>query len=115
MVVRSSLGVRTPEVQPQILCQDPTGHRAIHPYNGVQVTKNLTRQTLVNEYYAGHFAGALHQDTANVASPAFNGTREQAGVLNVVQSATAVTITTLPSTGWQLCLQRHAHVVRADG
>lgn len=67
--------------------------------NGIEVTKNLTRQTLVNESYSGHFGGALHQDTVSCASSDMNGTREQAGVLDIVQSGTAVTITTSPATG----------------
>jgi len=60
--------------------------------DGVAVSKNATRQTLVAENYSGHFAGALHQDTTSCG--ARNGTFEQAGIVNVVQNGTNVTITT---------------------
>jgi len=60
--------------------------------NGVPVSKNVIRQTLVNENYSGHFGGGIHQDTTSCG--ARNGTFEQAGIVNVVQNGSAVTITT---------------------
>lgn len=60
--------------------------------DGVAVSKNAIRQTLVAENYSGHFGGGIHQDTTSCG--ARNGTFEQVGIVNVVQSGTAVTITT---------------------
>jgi len=66
--------------------------------DGVPVTKNVTRQTLVNENYSGHFGGGIHEiDTC--ANPAFNGTTDEIGVLDIVQQGTAITMTSLPATG----------------
>jgi len=61
--------------------------------DGVAVSKNLIRQTLVSENYGGHFAGGIHQTNAGCANPDFNGTFEQIGVLNVVQNGSALTMT----------------------
>jgi hypothetical protein len=55
--------------------------------DGVLVTKNVTRQTLVNENYSGHFGGAIHEDNSCF------GTTENIGILNIVQNGSAVTIT----------------------
>lgn len=60
--------------------------------DGVVVTKNLVRQTLVNENYSGRFAGGIHQTSTGCANPDFNGTFEQIGVLNVVQNGSATTV-----------------------
>ena len=74
--------------------------------NGVAVTKNLTRQTLVNESYigqTGRFAGGLHQDVTGCANPAFDGTSEVAGILAVSQTGTTVTISSSPTTSGVDC------------
>ena len=67
--------------------------------DGVPVTKNVTRQTLVAEDYSGHFAGGLHETDTGCANPSFNGTTETIGILNIVQNGSAITMTSLPSTG----------------
>jgi hypothetical protein len=67
--------------------------------DGVAVAKNVTRQTLVNENYGGHYGGGIHEVDTDCANPGFNGTREKIGVLNIVQSGAAVTMTSLPATG----------------
>jgi hypothetical protein len=61
--------------------------------DGVAVSKNLIRQTLVTENYSGHFAGGLHQTNAACANPDFNGTFDELGILNAVQNGSALTIT----------------------
>ena len=67
--------------------------------DGVAVTKSVIRQTLENENYSGHYGGGIHETDTNCANPANNGTRENIGILNVVQSGTAITMTSLPATG----------------
>ena len=71
--------------------------------DGVFVTKNATRQTLVNENYSGHFGGGIHETDAGCANPAFNGTIENIGVLNIVQNGTmpgaAIVMTATATTG----------------
>src|SRR5512132_2800687 len=67
--------------------------------DGVAVTKYATRQTLVNEDYNGHFAGGIHETDTGCANPSFNGTIETVGILNISQNGSAITMTSLPSTG----------------
>lgn len=51
--------------------------------DGVAVTKNVVRQTLVNDNFSGHYAGGLHQDFTTCANPANIGTVEDAGILDI--------------------------------
>jgi hypothetical protein len=67
--------------------------------DGVSVIKSVTRQTLVNENYSGHFGGGIHETDTGCANPAYNGTIEDIGVLNIVQNGMAITMTSLPITG----------------
>ena len=67
--------------------------------DGVAVSKNVIRQTLINENYSGHFGGGIHETDTSCASPANNGTRENIGILNIVQSGSAITMTSLPANG----------------
>jgi hypothetical protein len=67
--------------------------------DGVVVSKNAIRQTLVAENYSGHFGGGIHETDTGCANPAFNGTVENIGVLNVVQNGTAVTMTAVSPNG----------------
>lgn len=67
--------------------------------NGIQVVKDVIRQSLVNENYSGHFAGGVHQVNTGCSVPANNGTREQAGIVDIFQSGTAMTINTSSSGG----------------
>ena len=66
--------------------------------DGVAVAKNLMRQFIVNEDYSGHYGGGIHVDTTGCLNPAFNGTTENLGILDIVQSGQAVTLKTFPST-----------------
>lgn len=61
--------------------------------DGVAVTKNATRQTLVAENYSGHFGGGIHEIDTGCANPAFNTTSENIGVLNIIQNGAALTMT----------------------
>jgi hypothetical protein len=67
--------------------------------NGVIVIKYVVRQTLINETYSGHFGGGIHQQTTGCANPAFNGTIENIGVLNIAQAGSSITMTSSPITG----------------
>jgi hypothetical protein len=66
--------------------------------DGVSVAKSLTRQFIVNEDYAGHYGGGVHADTTGCLNPAFNGTAENLGILDITQSGQAVVLKTFPST-----------------
>ena len=67
--------------------------------NGVMVTKNMIRFTFANQDYSGHFGGGLHSDVTGCANPAFNGTVENIGVLNVSQNGQAITLQAFPASG----------------
>lgn len=67
--------------------------------NGVMVAKSLTRQTLVNENYSGHFGGGIHETDTLCFNSASNGTIENIGVLNISQIGTSVTITATSNSG----------------
>jgi hypothetical protein len=71
----------------------------IYDVNGVTVVKNVIRQTLVFDDFSGHYGGGIHQTTTDCANPAFNGTLENIGVLNITQSGAAITLQSLPATG----------------
>lgn len=60
--------------------------------NGVSVSKNVVRETLVNENYGGHFGGGIHQVKTGCTDPALNGTFENIGTLNIIQNSTTVTL-----------------------
>jgi hypothetical protein len=67
--------------------------------DGVTVSKNLTRQTLVFDNFSGHYGGGIHTDTTGCFDPALNGTTESMGILNITQSGQAITLASFPSTG----------------
>ena len=67
--------------------------------DGVSVVKNMARQFVVNDDFSGHFFGGVHQTVAGCSNPAFNGTSELVGTLNIAQTGQAVTITNSPSSG----------------
>jgi hypothetical protein len=64
--------------------------------NGVTVVKNVTRQTLVLDDFSGHYGGGIHSDVSSCANPAFNGTIEAIGILNITQNGTAIAMQSLP-------------------
>jgi hypothetical protein len=67
--------------------------------DGAAVTKNITRETLVNENYNGHYGGLVHETVVTCADAARNGTFETAPILNIVQNDTSFTLERLPSNG----------------
>ena len=60
--------------------------------DGVQVTKLLTRQTLVNDDFSGTFQGAIHSTSSSCANPATNGTTELSAGLFVGQVNTSMSV-----------------------
>jgi hypothetical protein len=60
--------------------------------DGVAVSKDATRQTLVAENYSGHFGGGIHETDTGCANPAFNTTSENIGALNITQNGAAITM-----------------------
>lgn len=67
--------------------------------NGVAVVKNVTRQSLVLDNFAGHFGGGIHSTITSCANPAFDGTVESFGILNIVQNGSAISLQSLPLIG----------------
>ena len=67
--------------------------------DGVSVVKNMARQFVVYDDFSGHFFGGVHQTVAGCANPAFNGTSEPVGTLNITQNGQAITITNNPTSG----------------
>jgi hypothetical protein len=67
--------------------------------NGTFVVKNVVRQPIANENYAGHYAGGVHQDVTGCSNAAFNGTYESIGTLNITQNGQAVNIQSFTSGG----------------
>src|SRR4029434_4349923 len=67
--------------------------------DGVFVVKNMARQFVVNDDFSGHFAWGLHLTHAGCANPAFNGTVESVGILDISQNGQAVTMTSNPTIG----------------
>src|SRR5208282_362558 len=67
--------------------------------NGVAVTKNVIRQSLVLTDFNGHFGGGIHFDITGCANPAFNGTVERIGILNITQNGSAITLASNETTG----------------
>src|SRR5205809_804553 len=63
--------------------------------NGVAVSKNVVRQTLVFDDFSGHYAGGSDEDVTACLDPAFNGTIEGTGNLYVVQNGQAITFQTV--------------------
>jgi hypothetical protein len=60
--------------------------------DGVVVSKNITRQTLVNENYNGRFGGGIHQERTGCFSAVNNGLVENVAVLGVVQNGSAISM-----------------------
>ena len=66
--------------------------------DGVTVGKSLTRQFVANEDFGGRYGGGVHVDTTGCVNPAFNGTAETFGMLDIAQSGQAITLTSFPAT-----------------
>lgn len=67
--------------------------------SGIAVVKNVIRQSLVFDNYAGHYGGGIHQESTGCLNPAFNGTIENIGILNITQNGSAITMQSFPVTG----------------
>jgi hypothetical protein len=67
--------------------------------DGVTVTKNAIRQTLVFDNFSGHYGGGIHEVVTGCPNPAFNGTSENIGILNITQNGAAITLQSFPATG----------------
>jgi hypothetical protein len=67
--------------------------------NGTTVVKNVTRETLVNEDYSGHYAGGLHDVVTGCPNAAANGTFDRGAVIDIKQSGTAITIQNVDANG----------------
>ena len=81
--------------------------------DGVAVAKNVVRQTLINDNFSGHFAGGIHESLTNCTNPCFNGTVEDAGIFDIVQSGTAITITARATLSGSICT--YAGTLSQDG
>lgn len=60
--------------------------------NGVNVTKDVVRQTLVFDDFSGHYAGGFHRVFTGCANPTLNGTADLLGTTDITQNGTAITI-----------------------
>src|SRR5438552_8535929 len=49
--------------------------------------------------FSGHYGGGLHQTAIGCSNPAFSGTTESIGVLNITQNGAAITLQSFPTTG----------------
>jgi len=77
----------------------------VYSVNGVVVTKNVTRQLLAYDNYAGSYLGALHLTATGCFDPASNGTFAGPGIIAVTQSGQSVSVSFLAtSTGNSITL-----------
>jgi hypothetical protein len=67
--------------------------------DGVAVTKNVVRQTLVNEDYSGRYGGGLHENRTGCFSSVNNGVQEDVAILVVSQTGTAIAMSTQTFSG----------------
>jgi hypothetical protein len=65
----------------------------------VSVTKSLVRQFIALDDFSGHYGGGIHSTFIGCANPAFNGTVESIGVVNISQNGPAITLQSFPSNG----------------
>jgi hypothetical protein len=67
--------------------------------NGVPVSKNVVRQTLVFDDFSGHFAGGEHSEVTGCSNPILNGTTEAAGLLYITQNGQAIAMQSFGANG----------------
>jgi hypothetical protein len=60
--------------------------------DGVLVVKNATRFLAGYDDFSGKYGGGLHVDTTGCSNPAFNGTIEALGAVNITQNGRAMTL-----------------------
>ncbi len=71
----------------------------IYVVNGVTVTKNVVRQTLVNEDYSGTYLGEFNETLDQCTNAGLDGTAEFPATLLITQSGAAVNIAATLSNG----------------
>lgn len=71
--------------------------------NGIPVVKNITRETLVLDYFGGFYMGGIHQSVTGCNNGSLNGVFDLPGSVTFVQSGTSVTIQTDQSGGGPTC------------
>ena len=69
------------------------GGTVTYSVNGVVVTKNVVRQTLVLDDYNGTYLGALNGTLTQCSNPAEDNSGTAPATINIVQSGESVTIT----------------------
>lgn len=79
--------------------QTVTSGTLTYSVGDIAISKNLVRQLLALDDFSGHYGGGLHQSTTGCFNPAFNGTTENIGILNITQNGTAITLQSFPYTG----------------
>ncbi len=86
--------------------------------NGIQVAKNVTRQTLVAENFNTHIAGGIHSNISGCTSPAFNGVRETPSNLTILQSGLSLTMSAVSSSAtcnYSGTLTQYGQMADVDG
>ena len=68
--------------------------------NGLNVVKNVIRQSLVLDDFSGHYGGGFHENLTGCTNAGLNGTTDAMGTIDVTQNGTAVSILqSFPTTG----------------
>jgi hypothetical protein len=104
----------TTPFNPALVSQSPVGSMTwvatfvqdgilTYSVNGVVVTKNMTRETIAGDTFAGTFAGGLHSNVSGCASASLNGQNEQAGGIVVTQNGTSIGMRTIRATDGSIC------------
>ncbi len=86
--------------------------------NGVQVAKNVTRQTLVAENFNTHIAGGIHSSISGCSNPAFNGVRETPSNLTILQSGLSLSmqaVSTAATCSYAGTLSQFGQMASIDG
>ncbi len=65
---------------------------------GVTVSKNMTRQTLVLDNFTGVYGGGVHQVATACSNPLNNGTNDVFTGFQIIQTGTAINITSQSAT-----------------
>lgn len=74
--------------------QTLTAGTLAYTVDGVAVTKNVVRESLVPDDFSGSYLGAFHSVVTNCTDSSFNGSGDVAGVtFTVVQTGSAITLT----------------------
>ena len=60
--------------------------------DGVNVVKNVTRETLVLDDFSGRYGMGLHFVNTSCVDPTLNGTRDALGILDITQNGSAIAL-----------------------